>query len=106
MTPAHDWFDNNENTLIDEPIEPSAANEPMLPIERTEPTLPIERTEPDDPIERNESLLATDHCSRGILIDSAYAAIWPDHWARSDPHGSDHRGTPKGMGGSPVIGGP
>ena len=84
MTLAHDWFDNSENTLIDEPIEPSEANEPMLPIDSTEPTLPIERTEPDDPIERNESLLATDHCSRGILMGSAYAATGSGSRARSD----------------------
>lgn len=84
MTLAHDWFDNSENTLIDEPIEPSEANEPMLPIDSTEPTLPIESTEPDDPMARNESRLATDHCSRGILMGSAYAATGSGSRARSD----------------------
>ncbi|MDN5768600.1 MAG: hypothetical protein L0H96_09850 [Humibacillus sp.] len=71
MTLTHDWFDNSENTLIDDPTDPSEANEPTLPIESTEPMLPIESTDPDDPIDRNESRLATDHCPRGILIGSA-----------------------------------
>lgn len=105
MTLTHDWFDNGENTLIDDPIDPSEANEPTLPIESTEPMLPIESTDPDDPTDRNESRLPTDHCPRGFLIGSAYAAVTCDSGAETRSYEPTMAGgLPNGMGGCPMTG--
>lgn len=92
MTLTHDWFDINENRLMDEPIDPSDANDPTLAMESTEPTLPIERTDPDDPIDRIESRLANDHCPLGILILSAYAASTTRYLSPIRPQAGDHGG--------------
>ncbi len=93
MTLAHDWFDNSDNALIDEPTEPIDANDPMLTIESDEPMLPIDSTEPEESIDRNESWLAMHHLPRGICIGSAYGvatadSLGDDGLARAGPAGN------------------